>query len=225
MPMLAVEDRIEQPVNNAEKASRFAFFGRHTPTKGLNILVAAASELARRGRTDLRIDVHGVTPEEFAAAYPEMMPTPDIIQFRGHYRPHEVVAKMRDYGWVVVPSIWWENSPLVIQEAKAAGIPMIVSNIGGMKEKVGDRGRLFEVGDPSSLADVMEQSAGDLAQYRALQGRIEAPTTIVTGSSWWRRSPVGRRSQSGRSRSSRAPEVPGEGLRAGARRLGRIPRR
>jgi len=38
--------------------------------------------------------------------------------------------------WVVVPSIWWENSPLVIQEAFAHGRPVICSDIGGMAEKV-----------------------------------------------------------------------------------------
>jgi glycosyltransferase involved in cell wall biosynthesis len=38
--------------------------------------------------------------------------------------------------WIVVPSIWWENSPVVIQEARLAARPLIVSNIGGMAEKV-----------------------------------------------------------------------------------------
>jgi len=37
---------------------------------------------------------------------------------------------------VVVPSIWWENSPLVIQEAFGAGRPVICSDIGGMAEKI-----------------------------------------------------------------------------------------
>jgi glycosyltransferase involved in cell wall biosynthesis len=45
---------------------------------------------------------------------------------------------MAGVDWVVVPSIWWENSPMVIQEAFVCGRPLVVSDIGGMKEKVRD---------------------------------------------------------------------------------------
>ena len=45
---------------------------------------------------------------------------------------------MASVDWVVVPSIWWENSPLVIQEAFGYGRPVICSDIGGMAEKVTD---------------------------------------------------------------------------------------
>ena len=46
---------------------------------------------------------------------------------------------MRQADWIVVPSIWWENAPLVILEARAAGRPVICSGIGGMAEN--GRGR------------------------------------------------------------------------------------
>ena len=39
---------------------------------------------------------------------------------------------------VLVPSLWWENSPLVIQEALRNRRPVICSDIGGMAEKVRD---------------------------------------------------------------------------------------
>ena len=56
---------------------------------------------------------------------------------------------MAEIDWVVVPSIWWENSPLVIQEAFLHGRPVICSDIGGMAEKVrhGVDGLHFRVGD------------------------------------------------------------------------------
>ena len=66
---------------------------------------------------------------------------------------------MADVEWVVVPSIWWENSPLVIQEAFAHGRPVICSDIGGMAEKVADgvSGLHFRVNDPVSLADTIRR--------------------------------------------------------------------
>ena len=65
---------------------------------------------------------------------------------------------MAQVDWVVVPSIWWENSPLVIQEAFLHGRPVICSDIGGMAEKVDDgvNGLHFaKVGSPQDLARVL----------------------------------------------------------------------
>ncbi len=54
----------------------------------------------------------------------------------------------------MVPSIWYENTPLVIYSAQAAGCPVIASNLGGMAEVVQheNNGLLFEAGDASDLA-------------------------------------------------------------------------
>jgi glycosyltransferase involved in cell wall biosynthesis len=60
----------------------------------------------------------------------------------------------------VVPSVWWENSPLVIQEAFLHGRPVICADIGGMAEKVTDGvdGLHFHAGDRSSLAATIERA-------------------------------------------------------------------
>ena len=62
---------------------------------------------------------------------------------------------MATVDWIVMPSIWWENSPVVIQEASCIGRPPIVSDIGGMAEKVRDGvdGLHFRAGSPEDLAD------------------------------------------------------------------------
>ena len=54
---------------------------------------------------------------------------------------------------LVVPSIWQENAPLVIQEAFLAKTPVIASRIGGIPELVQDHrnGLLFEPGNPLDL--------------------------------------------------------------------------
>jgi glycosyltransferase involved in cell wall biosynthesis len=79
--------------------------------------------------------------------------------------------------WVVVPSIWWENSPLVIQEAFAHGRPVICSDIGGMAEKVthGVNGLHFRAGDPRSLADVIRRAVEDPGLWDDLRAGIPAP--------------------------------------------------
>ena len=56
--------------------------------------------------------------------------------------------------YILVPSTWWENSPVVIQEAYAAGRPVICTGIGGMAEKVPNRrsGLHFRLDDGADLA-------------------------------------------------------------------------
>ncbi len=80
----------------------------------------------------------------------------------GRYDRTRVAGElMAEVDWVIVPSIWWENSPLVIQEAFTYGRPVICSGIGGMAEKVTDgvNGLHFRVGDPRSLAETMRRAA------------------------------------------------------------------
>jgi glycosyltransferase involved in cell wall biosynthesis len=83
--------------------------------------------------------------------------------------------------WVVVPSIWWENSPLVIQEAFAHRRPVICSNIGGMAEKDrwGRDGFHFQVNDPFELASLMVRLAADVDVWERFQKFIQRPLSVA----------------------------------------------
>ena len=76
---------------------------------------------------------------------------------------------------VVVPSIWYENAPLTINEAFTASVPVITSNIGGMKELVrdGENGLLFEVGDSNDLTTKMQMIIDDPELLNKLQKGIK----------------------------------------------------
>jgi glycosyltransferase involved in cell wall biosynthesis len=75
------------------------------------------------------------------------------VKFYGSYDRSELPEIFSKNDLLVVPSIWWENSPMVIQESFMANVPVLCSNIGGMKEKVveGKNGWYFEVGDSGNL--------------------------------------------------------------------------
>jgi glycosyltransferase involved in cell wall biosynthesis len=76
--------------------------------------------------------------------------------------------------WVVVPSRWWENSPLVIQEAFQYKRPVICSDIGGMAEKVTDgvNGLHSRVGDHVRLAETIGRAVGTPGLWEQLQAGI-----------------------------------------------------
>jgi len=68
--------------------------------------------------------------------------------------PGQLGRVMKGLDVVVVPSLWFENSPNVILEAFAYETPVIVSDLGGMAELVEHEvnGLRFRVGDPDDLA-------------------------------------------------------------------------
>ncbi len=145
--------------------NRFGFFGRIERAKGADVLLRAAGELAE-GPDCLPIEVrfHGIGLDQWPdlAGEAEAFPTrPGCeVHFAGGYQPSDQAGLLAEVDWVVVPSVWWENSPLVIQEAFAAGRPVICSGIGGMAEKVADdvNGLHFEAGNHASLAQVMRRA-------------------------------------------------------------------
>src|SRR5439155_13116428 len=87
--------------------------------------------------------------------------TREAVTLVGRYDHDELPRLMADTDWVVVPSLWWENSPLVIQEAFHHGRPVLCSDIGGMAEKVKDgvNGLHFKAGDAGSLARTLAHAA------------------------------------------------------------------
>lgn len=147
---------------------RLGFFGQLNPYKGILILLRAIKQMKRSRRKRLSLGIHGanlemqnsVFQDEFRSLTDELK---DCVNFFGPYENDRTIHLMRQYDWIVVPSIWWENSPVVIQEAKTAGVRLLTSNIGGMAEKLEDNtfGETFSVGDPSALRTKIERISSD----------------------------------------------------------------
>jgi glycosyltransferase involved in cell wall biosynthesis len=120
----------------------FGFFGQISRLKGANVLIKAAQLLSEQKDLPVRIEMYGdhsSQPEAFRKDFEALLAeAPANFIFRGPYENWRVRSLMRGVDAVVVPSIWWENSPLVIQEALASRRPIICSDIGGMAEKVRD---------------------------------------------------------------------------------------
>ncbi len=96
------------------------------------------------------------------------------VTFIGKYDHEDLAKYISEVDWVVIPSIWWENSPLVIQEAFHFGRPVICSDIGGMAEKVDDgvNGLHFRSDDATSLADVMKHAMETTGLWEQLREGI-----------------------------------------------------
>lgn len=180
---LKVAQPVAQPNRPEGRPWTFGFFGQVNPFKGVEVILAAAEHIARnrdlaqRIRIEIRGNVIGQSTE-FERRLAGALRKHDFLSYEGPYDNSRVSELMRDCDYVVVPSTWWENSPVVIQEAYAAGAPVICSNIGGMAEKVADgiTGLHFRVGDPAALARCLE-AAADVDLHMRLSAALPRPPT------------------------------------------------
>lgn len=165
------------------RRNRFAFFGHLNPFKGALLLLEAARRLVDQGGGPIGLTLHGSAEFQTEAFKAELARAQTGVPFavaRGRYGRDEVPALMAETDWVVVPSIWWENAPLVIQEAFQHGRPVICSDIGGMAEAVRDGidGLWFRAGDAQSLADRMREAI-EPALWDKLAAGISVPHSMA----------------------------------------------
>lgn len=153
----------------------FGYIGTHIPAKGIHHLIDAFGRL----RGDARLRIWGRPRGQdtdalraLGAALPGGAGA--RIEWTREYRNQEIVRDVFDHvDAIVVPSIWYENSPLVIHEAQQARVPVITADVGGMAEYVHHEvnGLLFRHRDPAALAAAMQRLVDDPALARRLGER------------------------------------------------------
>jgi len=149
----------------SQRRSKFAYFGQMTPYKGIDVLLDAVRRIPEAvWGDDTSLTIFGGNlerqPEPFRKKIEKLLKKAgDRVRFAGSYQNKDMPSLMRQIDWVLMPSVWWENSPVIIQEAFFHKRPLICSGIGGMAEKVRDGvdGLHFRVASPEDLADRMTE--------------------------------------------------------------------
>jgi glycosyltransferase involved in cell wall biosynthesis len=142
---------------------RLTYIGQHTPYKGIETLLAAVEKAAELQPGALApVRVFGGGSDQFGPEFVERLNAArvrcgSLASFEGEYRAEDVAQILENTDAIVVPSTWWENSPVVIEEALARRVPVICSDTGGMAERVehGRDGWHFPVGNASALAELL----------------------------------------------------------------------
>ncbi|WP_437310931.1 glycosyltransferase [Sorangium sp. So ce388] len=153
----------------------FGYIGTHIPAKGIHHLLEAFGQV----RGDARLRIWGRPrgqDTEALRAIAQRLPGDAAahVEWLPEYRNQDIVRDVFDrVDCIIVPSIWVENSPLVIHEALEARVPVITANAGGMAEYVHHEvnGLLFEHRDPASMARQMQRLSDDPALARRLGQR------------------------------------------------------
>lgn len=157
--------RSEGRQRDSKELFTFGYIGTHIPAKGIQHLIEAFGQL--NGNCKLKIwGRPRAQNTEALQRIVQMLPknSQDRIEWLPEYRNENLVQDVfNKTDCIVVPSIWFENSPLVIHEAQQARVPVVTADVGGMAEYVKDHvnGLLFKHRDASDLAAKMQMFVED----------------------------------------------------------------
>lgn len=143
----------------------FGYIGTHIPAKGIHDLIRAFGQLEGNARLRIWGRPRGQETEALKAIAASLSESvARRIEWLSEYRNQEIAADVFSRcDAIVVPSVWVENSPLVIHEAQQARVPVITADAGGMAEYVAHEvnGLLFKHRSASSLASQMQRFVDD----------------------------------------------------------------
>jgi len=157
---------------------RVGFAGRISPEKGVHVLLEAFAGVEGEDAELIVFGTFDPGSNDYHARLRDA--ADDRVTFYGFYEENAAPAARADV--LVVPSLWYENSPLVIQEAFASRIPVVAGDFGGMAEMVRDGrdGLTFPAGDPAALAERLQRLVDDPQLVRDLRRGIDPPKDVGT---------------------------------------------
>jgi len=155
------------PPFEAPPSGDLLFLGRLSAEKGVGELLDALP-----AAPSLRLTVAGDGPD-LDALRARAAPLGDRVRFEGRFDGPRAAALLRSHGALVAPSVWMENSPLVVLDAMAAGRAVLGSTRGGIPELVtdGESGLLFDPLDPAAFAAALRRWEGLPPAGRETMGR------------------------------------------------------
>jgi len=157
------------------KGDKLTFFygGSLDPHKGVHVLLNA---FLRIRSDNAALKIYGTGDEQYTRALKKMASGDGRIEFCGVYSEDRTGDILGGVDAAVVPSLWFENYPLVLHEALACNVPVIASNAGGMAEKIknGATGFTFRIGDPESLKEVLEMLIDQPEKLNAVKDNLKS---------------------------------------------------
>lgn len=152
---------------------RVGYLGQIAYHKGVHILFEAARRLPG---APISVRAFGDPTQfpDYTARLRRLARQDQRLRLEGAFSGPEVSRVLRELDVIVMPSLWYENSPNVILEAFAHRTPVVASNWGGMAELVrhGENGLLFTPGDAEGLAGALRRLLDEPQLLPALRAGI-----------------------------------------------------
>lgn len=157
---------------NKSDKFRFAFIGSIVPEKGLEVAVDAFNKIS-----DLNCLLYIYGDLNYDKRYSDVIKKKSgknkKIIFKGTFAPEKIGKVFKDIDCLIMPSVWAENSPLVVKNAILAKTPVLASDIPGVWDMIKNNhdGLLFKMGNAEDLTDKMKKIL-DEKEYSRIKKNI-----------------------------------------------------
>lgn len=167
---------------------RLLFAGQLESHKGILFLLHVLNAI------DVPFELHIAGDGSLRAEIEERCMRDPHLVFHGFVALDPLLKLIANMDAVIVPSLCYENSPTIIYESFAVGVPVIASRIGGIPELIveGENGCEFEPGNEKSFLEaldhVMKQpevcwsksaKIREMAEKYALRGYVDALEKMI----------------------------------------------
>jgi len=163
-----------------QRPLRLGFIGSFNRAKGAHVLLEAITALG----PDFSAEVLLYGNPEDDRSYADLLrrlaePLPQV-RWAGVFAAEDVFQVLHRLDLLVVPSLWRENAPLIVLQALASGLPLLLSDVAGMADQVNpDRNALlFPPGDSHALAGLLDGLVRQPTRLAALVNQGGTPRSI-----------------------------------------------
>lgn len=157
---------------------KIVFAGRIDPLKGVDLLLKAVNGIPEE---DIEISIYGKhETNDYYKLCKELTFNKGNIHWRGILERQYIIESFKKHDILCLPSTSAEMSPLVIQEAFAAGIPVLASNVPGNTELIenGKNGLLFDFSSIEHLSDRITLLIQDRKLVKKMKENISEPASF-----------------------------------------------
>lgn len=172
-------DRRKKPTRDGTSKITIGFIGQISHHKGVHILMDAFRKIPA---AKMRLLVWG--PHDQDANYFAQIRDASLncdVTFCGTFESSSTADILSEIDVLVIPSTWYENSPLILLQALASHTPVIVSDVEGMTEFVqhGINGFHFKRGSSDSLYSFLRLFVDDSDLSKAMSSRTHYDRTTI----------------------------------------------
>lgn len=157
---------------------RIGFIGTLNEAKGAHVLLQALAHLENAATCHVSIFGSLTDSPDYVSRLRQAMG--ESVELCGTFEPDATFSTLHALDVLVVPSLWRENSPLIVQQAQAAGLPVVASRVDGIAHLIDheDNGLLFEPGDSRALAACLRRLLAEPPLLAALASRARTPRSL-----------------------------------------------
>jgi glycosyltransferase involved in cell wall biosynthesis len=160
---------------------RIGFIGTLIQHKGCHILIEAFKTLPV-GLAILKIYGSLENFPDYANSLKQLADNRHDIAFCGTFPNANIAEIFANLDVLVVPSLWYENTPLVVYSAQAARCPVLASNFAGLSDVIchEDNGLLFTAGDVTALSECVLRLINEPHLIEQLSTQARQPKSTST---------------------------------------------